>query len=66
METILNQIENQEFTIQDPKDTRFFLTAMSICRFHLQSNEYAHRIHKFFRVGNNYKLIGNSISESIY
>lgn len=66
IEAILNEIENQEFTIQDPKDTSFFLTAMNICRFHLQNNELAHRINNLLNFGNNYKFIGNSHNESIY
>ncbi|KAJ4431515.1 hypothetical protein ANN_20113, partial [Periplaneta americana] len=63
---IMNAIEGQTFTIQDPKDTFFFVTAMDICRNHLQDLELAHRVDRLLHVGDNYDLIGDSFKESIY
>lgn len=63
---IMNAIEGQTFDIKDPKDTFFFVTAMDICRNHLQDIDLAHRVNKLLHTGNNYDLIGDSFKESIY
>lgn len=63
---IMNHIENKEFTVRHPKDTFFFVTAMDVCRNHLQDKELAYRVDKFLHRGNNYDLIGDSYKESIY
>ncbi|XP_037790424.1 LOW QUALITY PROTEIN: protein PTCD3 homolog, mitochondrial-like [Penaeus monodon] len=63
---IMNHIADKEFSIQDPKDTFFFVTAMDICRNHLHSKELARRVDDLLHTGNNYKLIGDSYKESIY
>jgi pentatricopeptide repeat domain-containing protein 3 len=63
---IMDVIEGQTFTIRDPKDTFFFVTAMDICRNHLQDIDLAHRVDKLLHTGNNYDLIGDSFKESIY
>ena len=62
----MNAIEGQSFTIMDPRDTFFFVTAMDICRNHLQDLELAHRVDKLLHTGDNYDLIGDSFKESIY
>jgi len=63
---IMDAIEGQTFDIKDPKDTFFFVTAMDICRNHLQDIDLAHRVNKLLHTGNNYDLIGDSFKESIY
>ncbi|PNF40197.1 hypothetical protein B7P43_G08271 [Cryptotermes secundus] len=63
---IMDAIEGQTFSIKDPKDTFFFVTAMDICRNHLQNIDLAHRVNKLLHTGNNYDLIGDSFKESIY
>ncbi|KRT86915.1 hypothetical protein AMK59_334 [Oryctes borbonicus] len=66
LEDIMVQIENKDHQIQDLVDTFFFLTAMDICRNHLQDKELAKRVNKLLHYGNNYDLIGDSYKESIY
>lgn len=63
---ILDEIEGKEFTIQDIKDTFFFVTAMDVSRNHLQSLDVAQRVDKMLHTGNNYSLIGDAYKESIY
>uniref|UniRef100_A0A182J6R7 Small ribosomal subunit protein mS39 n=1 Tax=Anopheles atroparvus TaxID=41427 RepID=A0A182J6R7_ANOAO len=63
---IMNEVEGKAFTIQDPKDTFFFVTAMDVCRNHLHDKELAKRINQLLHHGENYNLIGDSYKESIY
>lgn len=63
---IMAQIEGKEFTIKDPKDTFFFVTAMDVCRNHLNDKQLADRVDTLLHTGNNYDLIGDSYKESIY
>uniref|UniRef100_A0A182NBT0 Small ribosomal subunit protein mS39 n=1 Tax=Anopheles dirus TaxID=7168 RepID=A0A182NBT0_9DIPT len=63
---IMNELEGKEFTIQDPKDTFFFVTAMDVCRNHLHDKELAKRVNQLLHHGENYNLIGDSYKESIY
>lgn len=63
---ILNQIEGKEFKIQGLKDTFFFVTAMEICRNHLNDKSLAKRVDDFLHFGHNYDLIGDSYKESVY
>lgn len=63
---ILNQIENREFTIVDQKDTYFFVTAMEVCRNHLNDVNLAHRLDKLLHYKSNYDMIGDSYRESVY
>lgn len=60
------EIENKEHHIQDIKDTFFFVTAMDICRNHLNDKDLAKKVDKALHFGNNYNLIGDSYKESIY
>lgn len=62
---ILNQIEGQEFKIQNTKDTYFFVTAMSVCR-NLNDKTLANRLNNLVNHANNYDLIGDSYKESVY
>lgn len=70
MSTILHdvmaEIENKEFIIRDISDTNFFVTAMDICRNHLNDVALAKRVNTLLHKGNNYNLIGDSYKESIY
>lgn len=59
-------VENKEHTIQDIRDTNFFVTAMDIARNHLHDVELARRVDALLHFGNNYDLIGDSYKESIY
>ncbi|XP_055637958.1 protein PTCD3 homolog, mitochondrial [Toxorhynchites rutilus septentrionalis] len=63
---IMNEIENKEFQIQDPKDTFFFVTAMDVCQNHLHDKDLAKRVDKLLHFKDNYDLIGDSYKESIY
>lgn len=63
---ILNEIEGKHFKIQDFKDTFFFVTAMDVCRNHLNDKDLADRVDALLHTGNNYDLIGDSYKESIY
>lgn len=63
---ILNQIEGKEFKIQGLKDTFFFVTAMDICRNHLNDKNLAKRVDDLLHFGHNYDLIGDSYRESVY
>lgn len=63
---ILNQVEGQEFRIENAKDTYFFVTAMDVCRNHLADKDLAKRVDQLLHHANNYDLIGDSYKESIY
>lgn len=63
---ILNQIEGKEFQINGLKDTYFFVTAVEVCRNHLNDKSLAKRVNSLLHVGHNYDLIGDSYKESVY
>lgn len=63
---IFNEIDGQAFEMQHQKDTFFFVTAMDVCRNHLQDRNLAKRVNDLLHVGNNYELIGDTYKESIY
>ncbi|KAJ8922045.1 hypothetical protein NQ315_008686 [Exocentrus adspersus] len=63
---IMAHIENKEHKIRDLSDTNFFVTAMDVCRNHLNDVEMAKRVDRLLHIGNNYDLIGDSYKESIY
>lgn len=63
---ILDEIEGQSFTIRDPRDVFFFVTAMDVCSNHLQDKDVANRVNDLVHTGENYNLIGDSFKESIY
>ncbi|KAL3265472.1 hypothetical protein HHI36_009676 [Cryptolaemus montrouzieri] len=63
---IMNEIENKEHMIRDIRDVNFFVTAMNICRYHLNDVSLAKRVDKLLHYGNNYNLIGDSFRESLY
>lgn len=63
---IMVMVENKNHTIKDIPDTNFFVTAMDICRNHLNDLKLARKVNELLHVGNNYNLIGDSYKESIY
>ncbi|XP_071448812.1 small ribosomal subunit protein mS39 [Hetaerina americana] len=63
---ILNKLEGQALEARNPKDIHFFLTAMEVCRYHLQDVELAHRVHNLLLSHSNYDFIGDSFKESVY
>ncbi|XP_054739891.1 protein PTCD3 homolog, mitochondrial [Anastrepha obliqua] len=63
---ILHQIKGREFTIQHPRDTFFFATAMDVCRNHLHDKSLAKKVDELLHTGNNYDLIGDTYKESVY
>lgn len=63
---ILQEIQNKEFTIQDPKDVNFFVMAMDVARNHLQDLDLAHQVDQLLHTGKNYDLIGDAFMESVY
>ncbi|ENN73943.1 hypothetical protein YQE_09445, partial [Dendroctonus ponderosae] len=64
--SILANVENKAYQIQDITDTNFFVTAMDVARNHLNDVSVAQRVHKLLLLDNNYDLIGDSYRESIY
>lgn len=66
LHNIVNELENKEFTIRDPKDVYFFVSAMDVCHNHLLDKSLAYRVHALLNFGRNYSLIGDSFKESIY
>lgn len=63
---ILNEIKGRDFTIQHPRDTYFFATAMDVCRNHLNDKSLAKKVDELLHTGNNYDLIGDTYKEAIY
>ncbi|KAG8231248.1 hypothetical protein J437_LFUL005922 [Ladona fulva] len=63
---ILDKLNCQALVAKDPKDVFFFVTAMEVCRHHLQDVDLAHRVHDLLTAHNNYDLIGDSHKESVY
>ncbi|XP_063702897.1 small ribosomal subunit protein mS39 [Culicoides brevitarsis] len=63
---ILNEISGKSFEIRDQKDIFFFVTAMDICRNHLNDKDIAKRVDKLLHTANNYNLIGDAYKESVY
>jgi pentatricopeptide repeat domain-containing protein 3 len=63
---ILDLIENKEHKIRDLKDVNFFVTAMEMCRHHLNDVAAATRVDNLLHYGDNYNLIGDSYKESVY
>lgn len=63
---ILNQIEGKAFTIQDPRDTFFFVKAMDVCRNHVHDKNLAKRVDNLLHFADNYNLIGDSFRETTY
>ncbi|VEN56252.1 unnamed protein product [Callosobruchus maculatus] len=63
---IMPEVENKEHQCLDMSDTFFFVTAMDICKNHLNDVDLGKRVHKLLHFGNNYNLIGDSYKESIY
>lgn len=63
---IMREVEHKELSIRDMCDTNFFVTAMDICRNHLNDVELAKRVDTLLHLGNNYNLIGDSYKEAIY
>ncbi|XP_054713008.1 protein PTCD3 homolog, mitochondrial-like [Uloborus diversus] len=64
--SIMNHIEGKEWSIRHPTDVRFFCAAMELCWKNARDKELAYRINKLLEFGNNCKLLGNAILESLY
>lgn len=62
---ILDYTSNKNFTIQDKNDILFFSKAMETSS-KLRNKELLYRLHQFLLTGNNYNLIGDGFSESVY
>ncbi|PIK58629.1 putative pentatricopeptide repeat domain-containing protein 3, mitochondrial, partial [Apostichopus japonicus] len=62
---IIDTIEGEEFTYQDPNDMNFFKNAMNIC-FNLKDVRLAYRIDALLNTGSNYKLCGDTSKQSLY
>ena len=63
---IMDQLDNTVFKIRHPKDVTFFVTAMSVANDPLADLDLAFRIHQLLLLGDNYKLIGDALKESVY
>ncbi|CAB3370090.1 Hypothetical predicted protein [Cloeon dipterum] len=67
LEEVLSILEKEgPLKVQDPKDTFFFLSAMDICKNHLEDPALAKRVHKLLHAHDNYDFIGDTYKESIY
>ncbi|XP_064473194.1 small ribosomal subunit protein mS39-like [Ornithodoros turicata] len=66
LHSIINELENKDFTIKDPKDVYFFVSAMDVCHNYLLDKDLAYRIHALLNYGQNYSMIGDAFKESIY
>ena len=56
----------KEFTLQEPEDVEFFISAMKRCCQNHHDTELAYRIDKLVNTGNNRALLGDSRLESMY
>ncbi|CAH1403627.1 unnamed protein product [Nezara viridula] len=65
LSAILDYASNKNFTIRDKKDISFFSKAMEVCS-KLKDKDLLYRLHELLLTGNNYNLIGDSFSESVY
>jgi len=63
---IMDIVEGKDHSIRHPKDVTFFVNAMSVAREPLGDLELASRIHQLLLKGENYKLIGDGVKESVY
>lgn len=63
---ILQRLEGVNLLIRHPLDTKFFVRAMELCRFAAQDANLARRVDDLLHYGDNYNLIGDSYTESIY
>ncbi|CAG0882465.1 unnamed protein product [Darwinula stevensoni] len=63
---ILKNLRGKTLTIQHPKDTYFFVTAMDVACNYLGDVALGKEIHEFLLDGNNYDFVGDSYKESIY
>lgn len=63
---ILDHLGDSEFKCQQQIDTAFFMTAMSVCYYHLNDFEMAKRVDRLLHIGENYKLIGDSYAQRTY
>lgn len=62
---ILDYAGNKNFSIQDKNDVLFFSKAMETCS-KLRNRDLLYRLHQFLLTGNNYNLIGDALTESVY
>ncbi|XP_066504790.1 small ribosomal subunit protein mS39 [Hoplias malabaricus] len=65
LQDVLSEMAGKSFTAQDPDDVQFFKDAMRIC-LGTKDIEQAYRVHSLLRVGENWKLLGDSYYQSIY
>lgn len=63
---IISYLEEKELTAKHPSDVLFFFTAMEKCYKFAQDKDLAYRINNIVEYKNNCKLLGNSLSESLY
>ena len=63
---IIDYLSGKRLQIRDPNDVSFFMDAMFVCREHLTDVDLAYRIHELLCTGENNKLIGDSLKESLY
>jgi pentatricopeptide repeat domain-containing protein 3 len=62
----MDKIEGKRFEASDPKDSLFFNRAIEVCRGHLHDKNLAYRVYNFLNLEDNYRLIGDSLKESVF
>lgn len=63
---ILKEIEGKEFKYESEYDARFFQQAMMVCVKFVRDLETAKRVDKLLNTGENFKLLGESVSTNDY
>ncbi|XP_076651023.1 small ribosomal subunit protein mS39 [Halictus rubicundus] len=63
---ILNSVAEQNFSIQDPKDVKFFVTAMDTAYYTYFDKEAGEKVYDILFTGDNYQFLHNLSNESAF
>ncbi|XP_078053736.1 small ribosomal subunit protein mS39 isoform X2 [Augochlora pura] len=63
---ILNSVAQQNFTIQDPKDTEFFITAIDAAHYNYFDKEAGDKVLEILFTGDNLKFLKTLTTESAF
>uniref|UniRef100_A0A1A8DHN9 Small ribosomal subunit protein mS39 n=2 Tax=Nothobranchius kadleci TaxID=1051664 RepID=A0A1A8DHN9_NOTKA len=65
LQNLMTELEGQSFTCVDPDDVLFFSSAMKVCLDN-KDLELGYRVQSLVEVGENWRLLGDSVQLSIY
>uniref|UniRef100_A0A8K9UZ47 Small ribosomal subunit protein mS39 n=1 Tax=Oncorhynchus mykiss TaxID=8022 RepID=A0A8K9UZ47_ONCMY len=65
LQEVMTEVAGRTFVAQDPDDVNFFSSAMRIC-LDTKDIEAAYKVHDLLRVGENWRMLGDSFQQSIY